>query len=85
MVDYNCYDGTYESNGSAGDDYFPELSLSKNLNQPIYSILCDCTIDDIKNAYSSLYPSTDSIYLVDGGCDVLMIGSEDGLGTPVEI
>lgn len=44
-------------------------------------------ISDMRDCYKHLFLEEgpiDCIYLVDGGCDVLLTGKEEGLGTPVE-
>jgi hypothetical protein len=66
--------------------YFPEYYLSKQLCCDVYIILVDSTIQEIHDSYKYLLESHNvkKIYLVDGGCDVLLRGDEFGLATPVE-
>jgi len=67
--------------------YYPEAYLSIELNQCVYALSNDPTVKDIIDSYNSLINiegTPDVIYLVDGGCDVLLTGNEIGLGTPVE-
>lgn len=66
--------------------YFPEYYLSKHLNHPVYLILNDTTINDINHAYKIIINKLKikELYLVDGGCDVLLSGQESDLATPVE-
>lgn len=77
----------YNGTDYDGDDcYFPELYLSKEIKQPIYAIIDYPSCQEIIDAYNTLLNGTecDTIYLIDGGCDVIMTGSEKGLGTPLE-
>lgn len=66
--------------------YYPEAYLSIELNQSVYALADDPTINDIIDAYTYITNTykPDKLYLVDGGCDVLLTGIEEGLGTPVE-
>lgn len=68
-------------------NYFPEARLATELNDDVYAIPChSVTISEITAAYQYLTHkfSVKALYLVDGGCDALMTGSEEELGTPVE-
>lgn len=72
---------------SCDNMYFPEYYLSKNLKHGVYLILCDSTINQIIDAYNILltkHKHIEEIYLIDGGCDVLLSGRETELATPVE-
>lgn len=67
--------------------YFPEANLAKAINEPIYAITNDPSTQNLIECYNLILkesPNTSTIYLVDGGCDVLLTGKETGLGTPVE-
>jgi len=66
--------------------YFPEYYLSKHLKHPIYLILKDTTINDINCAYKIIINNLKikELYLVDGGCDLLLSGRESDLASPVE-
>ncbi|CAF1572716.1 unnamed protein product [Adineta ricciae] len=69
--------------------YFPEQRLANEIQVPIYAILCnyqDTRIELIVEAYEYLIAkrTIDEIILFDCGCDVLLTGKEQRLGTPVE-
>lgn len=67
--------------------YFPEYYLSRELNTKVYILLQKCTINDLKTNYEiimNIYKNIYHIYLVDGGCDVLLSGKETELASPVE-
>lgn len=71
----------------SNDVYFPEWYLAKQINQPIFALAYPPSITQIIEAYHHLLninPPVTSIYLVDGGCDVILSGKEKELGTPVE-
>src|SRR5207245_5931249 len=55
----------------------------------MYIIIYDCSIfccNFIKKCYTYIFTNYNitEIKLVDGGCDVILRGNEDNLGTPVE-
>jgi hypothetical protein len=82
----NFYMVAYDDKITIGDKlYFPEWWLSKCLNEPIY-LIYSATVQEIINGYNYLLENNDvqTIYLVDGGCDVLLTGDEKELATPVE-
>lgn len=64
---------------------FPEYYLSKELNKPIYCFV-DNGLKKLRNAYKGLveHLKIKTIILADGGCDSIMKGTEEELGTPVE-
>lgn len=62
---------------------YTEALLARELGIPVYALAGEPTIQEMITSYQYLLPA-DTIYLVDGGCDVLLTGTEDGLGTPVE-
>lgn len=69
------------------DEYFPEYLLANSLKQSVYAICNYDTVRYIVKFYNKLleiYNRVECIYLVDGGCDVLLTGNETGLATPVE-
>jgi len=72
-----------------GYHYFPEGYLANELQVSIYIIPCwDITITckDVQHCYEiiqQLY-KVETIYLVDGGCDAILKGNEEDLGTPAE-
>ena len=76
---------------SAGPSYyFPELHLVAYLTQEygdscIYAILNDGAVG-VQQAYRWMVQELkpDTLILVDGGTDMLMLGDEEGLGTPEE-
>jgi hypothetical protein len=78
----------FEPQDGISQSYFPEARLATCLATPVYAILIHTnpTLSDLKHAYSIILAEApiDCIYLVDGGCDVLLRGSEVELGTPVE-
>ncbi len=83
------YDPLFDAPICSDDVYFPEWYLSKQLNQPIYAFSDPESITQLTEAYLHLINATaqgqvGSIYLVDGGCDVILSGSESELATPVE-
>jgi hypothetical protein len=81
-------------------DYFPEYYLSKELGVGIYLILPEffdtitsndnrmvfCSIQDIIDIYKIIIEKhlINEIYLIDGGCDVILSGYENEIGTPTE-
>ena len=65
-------------------DYFPEYYLSYELKKEIYVILVNSTIKQIEQAYLFISNKFDEIYMIDGGCDALLSGTETDLATPVE-
>lgn len=85
---------TYLVNGYKDCDgvskrYCPEARLASELNHPVYAILIheNPTISDVRDSYNKIMDregTPDCMYLVDGGCDVLLSGREEELGTPVE-
>jgi hypothetical protein len=82
-------DGRVQVRGQAiASAYFPELHLSRELQQPVYALSKDVTTELMVLAYTRLAElegPLDEIYLCDGGCDVLLTGLEPGgLATPVE-
>lgn len=68
------------------DSYFPEYFLSKELNDQVYIIHSDATINQVKDSYYKIIKNkkVENLYLIDGGCDVLLSGQESDLATPVE-
>jgi len=69
------------------NNYFPEYYLSKHLNHVVYIILKETTINEIIKAYNIIIHNSkriNELYLVDGGCDLLLSGNESDLATPVE-
>lgn len=69
--------------------YFPEFYLSRALGQPVYIIHNGRTIGDIVGAYEAVMARenvrfVEKIYLMEGGCDAVLAGSETKLGTPTE-
>lgn len=66
--------------------YCPEYLLAKELQIPVYVMCGYDTVEEIRNFYLHLLREVtiDEIYLVDGGCDVLLTGTESELGTPVK-
>lgn len=66
--------------------YCPEFRLATELNVPVYGFSDYPTCQQIINSYNYLISKEqiDIIYLVDGGCDVILTGNERELGTPVE-
>lgn len=64
---------------------FPEYYLSKELNKSIYCFI-DKGLIKLRNAYGKLVEQLNikTIILADGGCDSIMKGDEEELGTPVE-
>lgn len=82
---YKCYK-IYPGNYAENIEYFPEYKLANKLNHIVYAICSYEYTSEIKNFYDkilSIY-KIDSIYLIDGGCDILLKGNEGFLGTPVE-
>lgn len=76
----------YQSNIEIEKDlYFPEYYLSKELNVGIYCFV-DCGLTNLIKDYEILVElhNIKSILLCDGGCDSIMKGNEEHLGTPVE-
>jgi hypothetical protein len=79
----------YENHDGISEDFFPEARLASYLNHSVYAILIheNPKLSDITESYNHIIQNEGSIdvfYLVDGGCDVLLTGTEQGLGTPVE-
>ena len=68
------------------DCYFPEYFLSKELNDQVYIIHSDASINQVKDCYYKIIKNkkVENLYLIDGGCDVLLSGQESDLATPVE-
>lgn len=69
--------------------HFAEALLATQLKQPVYALVVNGTsVADVGAAYRALLAAAsqppDALYLVDGGCDVLLTGRETGLATPVE-
>lgn len=69
--------------------FFPEGQLAMTIKHEVHAILIheDPALEEILEAYETILKQSgpvDAIFLVDGGCDVLMTGCEEGLGTPVE-
>lgn len=80
-----CYKIQYD--GSVKDElYFPEYHLSQHLGQPVYAISTDTSISKYKKVLKHIINihKIDTIIAVDGGCDSMMFGMEEELGTPVE-
>eukprot|EP00759_Apiculatamorpha_spiralis_P013373 PhF_6_TR20014/c0_g1_i1/m.29232 len=69
-------------------DYYPEAHLARALGTPVYALSPLCKIQDITEAYQTLFDAEGGVVgvhvLIDGGCDVLLRGTEVGLATPVE-
>jgi hypothetical protein len=86
-INDKCYLINHKNIKEKIDYYFPEYYFSKHLDCEIYVLIVDSTIQEIINSYNTildLYKDVYKIYLVDGGCDVLLKGDESGLATPVE-
>jgi hypothetical protein len=72
------------------DYHFAEYYLSKELDCDVFVIPAlsfRLTIQEIYDAYLKileLFPEVDTLYLIDGGCDILLRGNETNLATPVE-
>jgi hypothetical protein len=74
------------------DDYFPEFKLAKELgNSSMYLFVDYPTCQSMINGYNKIIElegnnnTIDAIYLVDGGCDILLKGTENcGLASFVE-
>lgn len=68
--------------------YFPEYELANKLNHDIYIIHNSITIQEMISCYEYLIkyrsPGIEKVYLIDGGCDLLLSGNETELATPVE-
>lgn len=86
-----CEDCFEINEGNYADDvfYFPEYLLANKVHLPVYVMGNYETVDKIMNFYLSIYKfkninAVNKFYLVDGGCDVLLKGSESGLATFVE-
>jgi hypothetical protein len=67
------------------DEYFPELTLAKQLKIPIY-VFREVPPQMLYDAYTSLIHklNIDTIILVDGGTDSLLFGDEKEVGSPLE-
>lgn len=66
--------------------YFPEAYVAYHLNVDVYALSHPTTIYDLIEAYQIIISNMqyiDKLFLIDGGCDVLLTGKEIGLGTPV--
>lgn len=65
--------------------YFPEYELSRELSEHIYAFI-DEGMNEYEIAYIELIKKLkiDVIILCDGGCDSIMVGNEERLGTNVE-
>ena len=69
---------------------YSELKLSKILSRKIYILTNYPTCREIVTSYQTIMKMeevdvVDALYLVDGGCDVILSGNEEGgLGSPVE-
>lgn len=86
-INSHLYKVSPKTNISDDKLYYPEARLSSQLDIPIYTLSNDPTVYDITECYNTLINKEgkiDIIYLVDGGCDVLLTGDEVGLATPVE-
>jgi len=71
----------------ASTTYFPEWHLARQLGVTVYAFDMGATVRDLIRGYEHLmrlHPKIIRIFLIDGGCDVLLTGHETGLGTPVE-
>lgn len=69
--------------------FFPEAHLASCLQHSVYCILIheNPSVADLKECYRLMAAAEgpiDQLYLIDGGCDVLLTGAEPELGTPVE-
>lgn len=82
---YRCYK-IYPGNYAENIEYFPEYKLANKLNHIVYAMCSYEYTSEIKKFYDRILPmyKIDSIYLIDGGCDILLKGNEGFLGTPVE-
>jgi len=72
-----------------GQTYFPEADLANAVGKPVFALSRDATVSQIVKAYHAIFKLYQckvpkAIFLVDGGCDVLLTGDETGLGTPAE-
>lgn len=67
------------------EDYFPELPLAKFLNEPIYTFRC-VPPHMLFESYAHLIKilNIDTIVLVDGGIDSVLMGDEKQFGSPLE-
>lgn len=79
----------YEHHDGVSSTFCPEARLATCLNHPVYAILIheNPTLSDLARCYDNILKEEgpiDTIYLVDGGCDVLLRGNERALATPVE-
>ncbi|MYS20826.1 Protein of unknown function [Streptomyces sp. DvalAA-14] len=76
---------------AARGDYFPERTLARwlddnGLPSTVYA-LNRTGVQPLRAAYRALLAhlgGADAVILVDGGTDILMLGDENGLGTPEE-
>lgn len=76
----SCADGVH---------YFPENLMANQLNLPVYAMRDYGTVEETMEFYHALFEEEkidriDKFYLVDGGCDVLLDGTETELATYVE-
>jgi hypothetical protein len=86
-INDKCYFVYHKNIKDKIDFYFPEYYFSKYLDCEIYVLIVDSTIQEIIDSYNyilDLHKNIYKMYLVDGGCDVLLRGDESGLATPVE-
>ena len=67
-------------------DFFPELRVASQIEEPVYLIECLDSVPRLRKVYEALFGllKFDTLVLVDGGTDSLMFGDEDELGTPYE-
>lgn len=66
--------------------FFPEAHLSRHILKPVYAIAYEGGVIRLEKSYQVLIKilKPTCIILVDGGCDSLMFGREDSMGTWVE-
>lgn len=82
---YNVCDQNPYDNNKTDSFYFPEYELSREISEHIY-VFVDKGIKSYENAYTELVKKLGitCIILCDGGCDSIMTGKEEHLGTIVE-
>lgn len=87
-ISESCYDISYDTNILSNDlkpAYFPEYELSREISEHVYAFV-DEGMKKYEMSYTELVKNLniDIIILCDGGCDSIMTGKEEHLGTPVE-
>jgi hypothetical protein len=84
----SCYDIEYDPEIlklESNIKYFPEYELARELSEHVYTFV-DNGMKSYELAYIELIKklNIDIIILCDGGCDSIMTGNEENLGTIVE-